>query len=104
MSTAAECGPVGGRRVLGRIPAIVATLTSSSCHRGVEDLGGRPPGEDLAGSVVEALLDRLEVRQGVDAQSVRLGKYWRSSPLVFSLVPRCQGRCCIWSARGVLKP
>ncbi len=23
--------------------------------------------------------------------SVRLGKYWRSSPLVFSLVPRCQG-------------
>jgi len=22
---------------------------------------------------------------------VPLGKYWRSSPLVFSLVPRCQG-------------
>src|SRR5207248_11068968 len=24
-------------------------------------------------------------------RSVRLGKYWRSRPLVFSLVPRCQG-------------
>jgi len=24
-------------------------------------------------------------------RSVLLGKYWRSSPLVFSLVPRCQG-------------
>ncbi len=23
--------------------------------------------------------------------SVPLGKYWRRSPLVFSLVPRCQG-------------
>ena len=27
------------------------------------------------------------------ARSVPLGKYWRSSPLVFSLVPRCQGLC-----------
>jgi hypothetical protein len=24
---------------------------------------------------------------------VLLGKYWRSSPLVFSLLPRCQGEC-----------
>jgi hypothetical protein len=24
-------------------------------------------------------------------RSVPLGKYWRSRPLVFSLVPRCQG-------------
>jgi putative transposase len=26
-------------------------------------------------------------------RSVPLGKYWRSRPLVFSLVPRCQGLC-----------
>ena len=26
-------------------------------------------------------------------RSVPLGKYWRSRPLVFSLVPRCQGDC-----------
>ncbi|RGC65523.1 Integrase core domain protein [Micromonospora sp. MW-13] len=26
-------------------------------------------------------------------RSVPLGKYWRSSPLVFSFVPRCQGLC-----------
>jgi hypothetical protein len=26
-------------------------------------------------------------------RAVPLGKYWRSSPLVFSLVPRCQGPC-----------
>jgi hypothetical protein len=25
--------------------------------------------------------------------TVPLGKYWRSSPLVFSLLPRCQGEC-----------
>src|SRR6201989_451626 len=27
------------------------------------------------------------------ARDVPLGKYWRSSPLVFSLLPRCQGAC-----------
>src|SRR5205823_7640075 len=27
------------------------------------------------------------------AKSVPLGKYWRSKPLVFSLVPRCHGLC-----------
>jgi hypothetical protein len=27
------------------------------------------------------------------ARSVPLGKYWRSRPFVFSLVPRCQGLC-----------
>jgi hypothetical protein len=26
-------------------------------------------------------------------RSVPFGKYWRSSPLVFSFVPRCQGEC-----------
>jgi len=26
-------------------------------------------------------------------RSARLGKYWRSSPLVFSLLPRCHGLC-----------
>jgi hypothetical protein len=26
-------------------------------------------------------------------RSVRLGMYWRNSPLVFSLEPRCQGSC-----------
>ena len=26
-------------------------------------------------------------------RSVFLGRYWRSSPLVFSLLPRCQGEC-----------
>ena len=27
------------------------------------------------------------------ARDVPLGKYWRSSPLVFSLLPRCHGLC-----------
>ncbi len=26
-------------------------------------------------------------------RSLPFGKYWRSRPLVFSLVPRCQGEC-----------
>ena len=33
--------------------------------------------------------------------SIRLGKYWLSKPLVFSLMPRCQGLC--WSARRAVR-
>ena len=35
-------------------------------------------------------------------RSVPFGKYWRSSPLVFSLLPRCQGEC--GSAKYTLRP
>ena len=35
-------------------------------------------------------------------RSVPLGKYWRSSPLVFSFMPRCQG---LWgSAKNTSRP
>jgi hypothetical protein len=47
-------------------------------------------GEAFAGSVVEFVGDAVEVELG-EGGEVPFGKYWRSSPLVFSLVPRCQG-------------
>jgi hypothetical protein len=57
-----------------RIPAIVATLTGASCHRGVEDLGGGAPAEDLAGTMVEALLNGEQIGLAVDAQVGPLGE------------------------------
>jgi hypothetical protein len=35
----------------------------------------------------------MEVLAAADGQVGALGKYWRSRPLVFSLLPRCQGEC-----------
>src|SRR4051812_26018139 len=55
--------------------------------------GGLGEGEALAGSVVEFVDDCVEVRFGDGLKSVPLGKYCLSRPLVFSLVPRCQGAC-----------
>jgi hypothetical protein len=44
-------------------------------------------------SAVELLSDVFEVVGAADGQIGALGKYWRSSPLVFSFDPRCQGEC-----------
>jgi len=35
--------------------------------------------------------DGGKILSGVSVRSVPFGKYWRRRPLVFSLVPRCQG-------------
>jgi hypothetical protein len=56
-----------------------------------ERLGGCPPSEGLAWSAVQRCCDGCELLGLWRARSVPLGKYWRSSPLVFSLVARCQG-------------
>ena len=37
-------------------------------------------------------------------RSVPLGRYWRSSPLVFSLLPHCQGECGSQKYTGARMP
>jgi hypothetical protein len=56
-------------------------------------LGGVGLGQALAGPVVELVGDRVELGFGDGGEVGALGKYWRSSPLVFSLEPRCHGAC-----------
>jgi hypothetical protein len=50
-------------------------------------------GEALARPLVELVGDGVELGFGDGGEVSALGKYWRSSPLVFSLEPRCQGAC-----------
>ena len=65
-------------------------MAGSGSHVVGEDAGRGGPAERLAGTVVEAVLDFSESLFAVDRErSLLLGKYWRRSPLVFSLVPRC---------------
>jgi hypothetical protein len=56
----------------------------------IEGLGWCLPFECLARPVVEGGGDCVELVLVVAGQ---VGKYWRSSPFVFSSVPRCQGLC-----------
>jgi hypothetical protein len=70
-----------------RIPAIVATLTGSSCHRGVEDLGGRPPAEDPAEAMVEALLDGEQISVGLDSKVGALGEVLTEPESACRIVP-----------------
>jgi hypothetical protein len=57
----------------------------------VERLSRCLPAEGLAGPAVERSSDSGEVVGTVLAQVDALEKNWRSRPLAFSLVPRCQG-------------
>ena len=47
----------------------------------------------LRGRVLSASATASRSSRECRDRSVPLGKYWRSSPLVFSFVPRCQGLC-----------
>jgi hypothetical protein len=50
-------------------------------------------GEHDAGPLVEFGSDGIQVAALCTDRLVCLGKYWRSRPLVFSLVGRCHGEC-----------
>ena len=60
----------------------------------MEDLGGGAPAEDLAGAMVEALLDGEQISPGVDAQIGPLGEVLAQQPvgvLVGPSLPRAGG-------------
>ena len=60
-----------------------------------EDLQRREPVVCGARSVVQAVGDAVKIvlTYYKTLRSVPLGRYWRSSPLVFSQVPRSHGLC-----------
>src|SRR2546421_12076632 len=80
------------RDVFGRIQVVVATRSL---------LADRSKWSSVSAGVFQSSVFRgRELRAAATAaissapctlRSVPLGKYWRSSPLVFSLVPRCHG-------------
>jgi len=75
-------------------PQIKAALGSSGRRNVVgECIGWGGVVECLPGAGVEFVGDGVQVRLGVAGAVVSLGKYWRSRPLVFSLLPRGQGLC-----------
>ena len=61
-------------------------------HRCMACCGVRSPrhrrGRSLSSAATRSSWPGVQV-----LRSVPLGKYWRSRPLVFSLLPRCQGEC-----------
>src|SRR3954453_11783739 len=57
----------------------------------VQGFGGGLPFIVLRGRLLRAVATASRSSAAHRDRSVPLGKYWRSSPLVFSLLPRCQG-------------
>lgn len=64
---------------------------SGACQSGGEFLGRGAPAEVLSRSGAEAVLDPRQGRGVIDVEVGALGRYWRSSPFMFSLLPRSQG-------------
>src|SRR3954453_12979030 len=88
--------PLASLLLQGRIQAVVATpavcfplwmalRNSSRASAGVFQA------RVLRGLVLRASATAARVSASCTLRSVPLGKYWRSRPLVFSFVPRCQG-------------
>ena len=81
------------------------TLKRLQSHRRTADSGGQRNSSGPISSIGFAKPKRLRGRSFSSVathsrsialcceRSVPLGKYWRSSPLVFSLVARCHGAC-----------
>ena len=76
----------------GRIPVVVANQMVMSCsrHRAMSWLGLRSPRQSRGLSFSSVATSRMRPSVTV-SKSIPLGKYCRSRPLVFSLLPRCQG-------------
>ena len=68
-------------------------VSTGRCNTGLESTSWSFKVQSLARSLIEAQGYFVEVGLGVAGQVGFLGKYCRNRPLVFSLVPRCQGLC-----------
>src|SRR3954464_890588 len=93
---AAPAPPDTAQRRIGRIQVVVATAVGADLSSSPQAsarvlhptvLRGRPFSVAATAARASALCM---------LRSVPLGKYWRSSPLVFSFVPRCQG---LWGSQ-----
>ena len=95
----AHRGPHGAlrRRQPGRIQSVVATLSCwAECRSSSRASAGVRHLRVLRGRVLRARATASRSSRLCRARSVPLGKYWRSRPLVFSLVPRCHG---LWGSQ-----
>src|SRR5215210_5356158 len=76
----------------GRIQAVVATWPVSVDRRNPSSASaGVFQPRVLRGLLLRAIATAARSSALCTLRSVPFGKYWRSSPLVFSFVPRCQG-------------
>src|ERR1700758_4106300 len=99
-----QIGDGGG----GAPPRRIAAVVARASHMPLADSGGYRNSSGPISSIGFAKPKRLRGRSLSSAatqsrsvwlwteRSVPLGKYWRSSPLVFSQVARCQGE---WGAQ-----
>ena len=73
------------------IPAVVATVGYPASIRAVRRSVGVSQSRDRRGRPLSSSATVCSWSGSWTRRSVPLGKYWRRSPLVFSLLPRCQG-------------
>ena len=91
-SAAQGLHPSHGSWVARRIQPVVATLSIICClSSGSSASAGVRQPRVLRGLVFKACATALNSLTPCRLRSVPLGKYCRSKPLVFSLLPRCQG-------------
>ena len=83
-----------GSRRIGRIQTVVATASVwLDFRKASRASAGVFQPSVLRGRALRAIATAAMSSSSWALRSVPFGKYWRSSPLVFSLVPRCQGLC-----------
>ena len=85
--------PAGHRcqRRLKTDPLAMVHSSDQGNGGGLIDLAWSVPVRDFSGSIVELATTTWSCSGVWIDRSVFLGEYWRSRPLMFSLLPRCQG-------------
>src|SRR5262249_18442347 len=73
--------------------AVIATASANACDGGIHPMVCR--GRVLSERAIASSSRCVRCERSDD-----LGRYWRSSPLVFSLLPRCHGLFRVAEARG----
>src|ERR1700712_3265469 len=76
-----------------RVQPVVATLVCADRSAASNASAGVRQSRVLRGLVLSASATASRASVLWALRSVPFGKYWRSSPLVFSFVPRCHGLC-----------
>jgi hypothetical protein len=83
--------PKGDGSSAGWLLLNIATVDGLLRLQRGEKFGGTAVFEGVAGPVVDLVFDGPQMVRCVDVQAGALGKYWRSNPFAFSLLPRCHG-------------
>src|SRR3954464_14822620 len=79
-----------------RVQAVVATAACAALSSSSKASAGVLQPRVFRGLLLRAIATAARSSALCALRSVPFGKYWRSSPLVFSFVPRCQG---LWGSQ-----